>query len=182
MTPSCFLVKISQILQKVIVFFLEKEDEIKTSFWHIWIAQWLKFFRTTADFFSILAIFRRKRRVDVGSKVLLWVRPLSINNWTLKKFFKQYFCLLENVDNIGPSWGSKGPRTSQKGLFRGCWIDTQNFGNFNLIITDAILMKLTTIMYLHESVNRKALRVRNSFYFIIIFFFWLNCITGEAFE
>ena len=127
MTPSCFLVKISQILQKVIVFFLEKEDEIKTSFWHIWIAQWLKFFRTTADFFSILAIFRRKRRVDVGSKVLLWVRPLSINNWTLKKFFKQYFCLLENVDNIGPSWGSKGPKTSQKGMFRECWIDTQNF-------------------------------------------------------
>ena len=31
--------------------------------------------------------------------------------------------------------------------------------------TNAILMKLTTIMYLHESVNRKALRVRNSFFF-----------------
>ena len=42
--------------------------------------------------------------------------------------------------------------------------------------TNAILMKLTTIMYLHESVNRKALRVRNSF------FFGVNCITGEAFE
>ena len=35
---------------------------------------------------------------------------------------------------------------------------------FNLAATNAILMKLTTIMYLYESVNRKALRVRNSFF------------------
>ena len=34
--------------------------------------------------------------------------------------------------------------------------------NFNLAATNAILMKLTTIMYLHKSVNRKALRARNS--------------------
>ena len=49
---SFFKVKVSQILQKVIVFFPEKGDEIKTSFWHIWIAQWLKFFRTAAYFFD----------------------------------------------------------------------------------------------------------------------------------
>ena len=42
---------------------------------------------------------------------------------------------------------------------------------FNLTTTNAILMKLTTIMYLHESVNRKALRIRNSF-------FWLNLIAS----
>ena len=33
---------------------------------------------------------------------------------------------------------------------------------FNLTTKNAILMKLTTIMYLHESVNRKPLRARNS--------------------
>ena len=38
---------------------------------------------------------------------------------------------------------------------------------FNLTTTNAILMKLTTIMYLHESVNRKALRARNSFFGLI---------------
>ena len=38
---------------------------------------------------------------------------------------------------------------------------------FNLATTNAILMKLTTIMYLHESVNQKPLRVRNSV-------FWRN--------
>ena len=42
---------------------------------------------------------------------------------------------------------------------------------FNLTTTNAILMKLTTIIYLHESVNRKALRARNSF-------FWLNVIIS----
>ena len=35
----------------------------------------------------------------------------------------------------------------------------------NLTITNAILMKLTTVMYLHECVNRKVLRARNSFIF-----------------
>ena len=38
---------------------------------------------------------------------------------------------------------------------------------FNLTTTNATLMKLTTILYLHENVNRKPLRVRNSV-------FWRN--------
>ena len=42
---------------------------------------------------------------------------------------------------------------------------------FSLTTANAILMKLTTIMYLHESVNRKAIRVKNSF-------FWLNLIAS----
>ena len=42
---------------------------------------------------------------------------------------------------------------------------------FNLTTTDAIPMNLTTIMYLHESVNRKPLRARN-------LFFWLNLIAS----
>ena len=48
--PPCFLVKLPQILQKVIVFFPEGGGETKTLFWHIWIAQWLKFFRTATYF------------------------------------------------------------------------------------------------------------------------------------
>ena len=38
----------------------------------------------------------------------------------------------------------------------------QTLKTFDLTITTAILMKLTTIMNLHESVNRKLLRARNS--------------------
>ena len=41
----------------------------------------------------------------------------------------------------------------------------------NFTTTNAILMKLTTVMYLHESVNRKALRATNAF-------FWLNLIAS----
>ena len=42
---------------------------------------------------------------------------------------------------------------------------------FNLPTANAILMKLTTIMYLYESVNQKALRAR-------IFFFLMNLIAS----
>ena len=38
---------------------------------------------------------------------------------------------------------------------------------FNSTTTNALLMKLTTSMYLHESVNRKALRARDSFFGLI---------------
>ena len=38
---------------------------------------------------------------------------------------------------------------------------------FNLTTTNAIMMKLATIIYLHESVNRKPLRAKNSI-------FWRN--------
>ena len=63
-------------------------------------------------------------------------------------------------------WGSKGPKTSQKGS-----LDTELIRKtlkvFNITTANAILIKLTTIMCLHESVNRKAPRARNSA-------FWLN--------
>ena len=124
-TTPRFVVKISEILQKVIVFFLAKGDGIKTSFWHNWIAEWLMFSALLLIFFFILAIFRRKRVVKVGPKVLTLGPPLF---HILQKFFKQCFCLLDYY------------------------------------------LKLTTIIYLHESVNWKALRARNSF-------FWLNLIA-----
>ena len=41
LTLPCFLAKIAQILQKVVVFFLERGDEIEPWFWHILITQWL---------------------------------------------------------------------------------------------------------------------------------------------
>ena len=49
---------------------------------------------------------------------------------------------------------------------------------FNLTTTNAILMKLTTIMYLHESVNQKALRVRVRIFCLFFYFFWLNLVAS----
>ena len=71
--------------------------------------------------------------------------------------------------------GSNGPKTSQKRPFHGCWISTQIF---NLTTTNAILKKLTTIMYLHKSVHQKALRSRNSGFWCIVYKF-LDCIKNH---
>ena len=91
-TPPYFLAKRAQILQKVIVFFPEREEEIRPWFWNIWIVQRLNFFRTNA-FFSIWAIISGKREVKVGPKMLIFGPTLFYKNFS-KKFFKQTFCLL----------------------------------------------------------------------------------------
>ena len=71
--------------------------------------------------------------------------------------------LLAILDHIG---GVKTQKTSNKGYFLDAESVRKTLEIFNLTTTNAILMKLTTIMYLHESVNRKALRVRDSFFSI----------------
>ena len=82
------------------------------------------------------------------------------NHGKVSKYYVHNCTSGKNFANIRSIFlGSKGPKTSQKEPFGGCWIGTENF---NLATTNAILLKLTTIMYLHESVNRKALRARNS--------------------
>ena len=72
-----------------------------------------------------------------------------------------------------------GVRT-KKPTKKGSFVDAESYAKFgkffNLKLTNAILMKLTTIMYLHESVDPKALRARNSF-----FLAYFNWITSEAF-
>ena len=84
----------------------------------------------------------------------IWVRLFSIKTQILQTFFKQWFYLLEYIFE-------QGPKNLQKGPFFRCWIGTQNL-TLNLTTRNAILMKLTTIMCLHESVNQKPLRARNS--------------------
>ena len=58
----------------------------------------------------------------------------------------------------------RGVRT-QKPSKKDHFVDAESTRkSFNLIATNAVLMKLTTIMYLHHSVNRKSLRARNSIF------------------
>ena len=49
---------------------------------------------------------------------------------------------------------------------------------FNLITRNAIAMKLTMIMYLHENVNRRALRARNLVFWCNVYEF-LDYITNR---
>ena len=72
------------------------------------------------------------------------------------------------LDRIGRVRAQKPPK---KGYFVNAESVRKTLEIFSLTTANAILMKLTTIMYLHESVNRKALRVRDSF-------FWLNLVAS----
>ena len=72
----------------------------------------------------------------------------------------------ENFDNIGPYWGR-----ARKPPKNGSFVDSESLRKileiFNLTTTNAILMKFTTLMYLHERVNQKALSVIYSFFGLI---------------
>ena len=77
-------------------------------------------------YFSISAIFRRKPLVKVGPP--LFINP-SISFQAMFLFARvlpmsRISAILDHI------WLSKGPKTSQKGPFDGCWIGTQNFENF----------------------------------------------------
>ena len=78
--------------------------------------------------------------------------------------------ILAILDHIGRV---KTQKTSNKGYFLDAESVSETFEIFNLTTTNVILMKLNTIMYLHESVNREALRARNSY-----FFYMLNLIAS----
>ena len=59
------------------------------------------------------------------------------------------------------TWWSKAQNPPKKDNFMDAESVRKALKTFNLTTTTAILIKLTAIMYLHESVNRKPLRVRN---------------------
>ena len=117
--------------------------------------------------FSNSAIFREKRGVKVGSKTLTFGLSLFHKNSNPSKNLQRNFWFARKLPLVRISvildymWGSKGPNTYQKGP-----LDAESVRKmwkiFNLTNTNALLMKLSTIIYFHESVNRKTLRTINS--------------------
>ena len=59
--------------------------------------------------------------------------------------------------------GVRAQTPLKKGYFKDVESVRKTLDIFNLTITNPMLMKLTTIMHLHESVNQIAPRARNSF-------------------
>ena len=117
--------------------------------------------------FSISAIFKGKRVVKVGPKVQTLGPSLFYENTDPSNFFKQFFCLLEYYlcwefrlywTIFGEVRAQKPPK---KDHFTNAESVRKTLKTFNFTTTNAILMKLTTIIYLHEGVNRKPLRARN---------------------
>ena len=130
-------------------------------------------------FFLILTIFRRRRGVKVGPKVLI-LRPSLFHKYlNPSKNFQAMFLfasilplakMLAILDHIG---GVRTHKPPKKDYFVDAKSVRKTLEIFNLTTKNSIQMKLTTIIYLHESVNRKAIRVKNSF-------FWLNLIASPV--
>ena len=71
-------------------------------------------------FISILAIFRREKAVKVGPKVLTLGPSLFHKYSNPSNVFQTVILLARELPlvKISAIWESKGPKTSQKGLFR----------------------------------------------------------------
>ena len=63
--------------------------------------------------------------------------------------------------------GVRAQTPLKKGYFKDVESVRKTLDIFNLTTTNPMLVKLTTIMHLHESVNRIAPRARNSFFGLI---------------
>ena len=112
----------------------------------------------------------------MDQKCQLWVCPFSINKRILPKSFQTVFLFtrvlsLLRILAILEYTGGIRTQKPQKRLFADAELVRKTLEIFNLTTTNPMSMKLTTIMYLHESVNRIARRARN-------FFFWLNLIAS----
>ena len=158
-----FLAKIAQILQIVIAFFPASFSGKRKGYW-VLILTYLnspiaEVFPHYCLSFITTAIFKRKTKTGGQSFFFMKTQILQFFFQTIF-LFARVLPLLRMSAKLDHILGSKVPKSSQKGSFHGCCIGVPNFEN--LTTTIAILMKLTTIMYLHESVNRKLLRSRNS--------------------
>ena len=128
-TLPCFLAKIVQILQKIVVVFPERWDEIEPWFWHISIAQRPRLFPATTYLFWISVIFRGNGWSKLDQKCKLWFRLFFMKTRILQFFFKQCFYFL--FGNIGPYFwdyilygGVRAQKPPKKGR------RTQNFEHF----------------------------------------------------
>ena len=109
--------------------------------------------------------------VEVGLKVQTLGPSRFHENSNFSKFFQTMFLsvrvlLLVRISAIlDHIWESKGRKTFEKGYF----MDAESVCKTLKTLTtlNDILIKLTKIMYLHESVNRKPRSARNSV-------FWRN--------
>ena len=127
-----FFAEISWNSAKVIVFFLEKGEKIGSWFHYIWITWWLTFFLESIYFFRFLPSPGRNRMLNLDQKYeLCFCKSLKFSKILQTLFFSAWI-LPQNVKMLAKLehiWASKGPKTPQKGLFDGCWIGMQNFGN-----------------------------------------------------
>ena len=147
--------------------------------------------------FSISAIFRGKtccqswtKSSNFGPVSFLWIPQLLFKQWF---FLPEYYLWWE----FRQYWTIFGRLRAQKPPKKDHFMDAKSvrktLKSFNLTTSNAVMMKLTTVMYLHESVKRKPLRAKNSIFGVMSTNFQtklktatnvcitLHCITGKIF-
>ena len=111
--------KIAKIEQKVIVFFLGRQEEIGPWFCDIRIALWLTFCVKAIFFFFISAIFRGNGKSKLNQKCEFWLSTVSVKIWIFQRFLKYSFFFLnntpgENFIKIGQHLKKLGPKKPPK--------------------------------------------------------------------
>ena len=114
-------------------------------------------------FFSISAIFRGEKGVKVGLNVKIWICPVAAKFLIFQKFLKQCLFLVkcylwckfqQNPTLFG---GVRVPKPPISWMLLSPW---NYFKIYNLRTTNAMKMKLGSIVYLHETFHlTKDLRV-----------------------
>ena len=121
MTLLCFLPKLAQILQKVIVFFPERGDEIEPWFWNICITQWLKFFLATVYLFRFRSSSVKNGWSKLDEKWKLWVHLFFMETQILQSFTQTMFLFATVLPLVRVSaildhiWKSRARKPPKKG-------------------------------------------------------------------
>ena len=108
-------------------------------------------------FFLILVIFKGKKGSKLDQKWKLWVSSASVKSWTFQRFLKQCFCFLEYYmwwkfwQNLAIFGGVRAKNLPKKGHFIDAESVRKTLKIYYLTSKNAILIKLTTIMYLYET-------------------------------
>ena len=117
------------------------------------------------EVFSPTAYIFRFRPSSGGN---FWSKLVRLFSLILQFPSKQCFCLQEYYlyREFRQYWTIFGWVRALKRHKKGHLMDAESvrktLKTFNLTISNAIMMKLTTIMYLHKRLNRKPLRTKNS--------------------
>ena len=166
LTLPYFLATIAQILQKVIVFFPGKVRGDRALILTCLNSPIANVFPHYCLYFFISTIFRGKRMVKVWPKVQTLGTSLfhEFFNFFSNNVFSLLECYLwwECRQYCTIFGGVRTQKPPKKNHFMDAESVRKTLKTFNLATSNAIMMKLTAMIYLHEIVNRKSLRVKNS--------------------
>ena len=151
----------AQKVQKVILFFIGRGEEIRPCRWHIWIPWWLNLIWLLTYFFRFLVIFRGKNGVNVRPNVQTLGVSRFCKNLNFSKILETLFVspwilpLVKIWQKSCDIWGNPpfplSPLPPEMAHFMDAASPQKHWKIYNLTTTNAIKMKFTTITYIHDT-------------------------------